>query len=1283
MNLKNTSLSLNYTVQAEAKIGVGLIEVVSNPGPFQITQTQVKYIAYASAREIYGYDISKTLYLVESNTMIKSYSEYSYFNILSYQDNLAVVYAEGSNCFIDIYDGPTAMLITTYQTSIAGLVIKACYYGANEVAIVLFSGTTLRETRRVQHIMTNPIEIKASNKRLIGYTETHVYYYMGTSPNTYIRREILTNEYPYKDYPYREINNFNTSYEFYNEKLWFFDYNGVRCVDFVSNETLYTLAISNTMYAFGIYRGKVYYSFVARDKNYNKVFYAYQDNNLLFQEQLMDSDTNNYQGCMVRTKLYLPLQDRVMSSMASYDLETSSEQNLSLTETVIDGNTIILKEKAYADFKEDLSLKEQVIAGIADLPLEETIQAYTEDNGYSLMQEMIILPDGGIHELDIYENIKFKTGEWGTGVQVTALRENVIPVPVKELTLKENVIAKPVPIITATDVNFVAYKDEFNAFAEPVVVPIEQTKLPLTMAYPEVIYEDISLSQNQDYLSLGYDMRCSVPVSDKKRVIAIKRDMIYKIEISKLTARVYQLKRIVSSHQATADDFIVYNTQTGEALIEDKTQDTYSSNYIKFVVPKVAATYKLALKDDTKFTVKELQLLTYETFNQDMALTEMITASKQDFMLTEQIKSHKFFNYSEDGYIDNPVYINERDTITFDLNYSIAAGDYALFEVTANTLPVLGQVILHKNSNSNSYTSFDYDTYTIKHLYMHHEKQVYGFALKLDTEANRVLITNKGIGFEIKRIYSVYNPKWVQEGNLSLKENIVKNHQSLGLHEIIFEEDACFESYDLCGLEENIVLFEIKPGDKNLTLKESVSGLHAEGTVSLTEEVVITTEENQPYYMQMYLEEDNNGKIIKFPEERYNKDSSFNIYRADKLLIKLFDEVPEVFDWQKETFMRLYAHWQNLFDWHTRIDILIGFVYPDGSLEKFETILPTSVEGYEEILNITRFICTYLERNNIPYQNARIGYLGVNFKISKQKLTNFSIARPEGIKTKNLSLKEEVLLNDKRVEYPDYVYRENFNEYRPKAFALKIPVTEFDFDKGMIFTRFTESIEPTRLIIKTDKKIKGFYGKHPLGYEERYITPAAPIKTNNIYEYDINVKTLNGSPTLPVDRLCFNFVRETNNALENTVCISYVEVHFSGYKSYKNLWLEENIFDAIPYKHIKFREYITEKPSVYLMMHENVDKCRGGSSHMFFKEYVTTPSHIASEKCVALTEIIKHPTWERSLLLQENVPSEVIQDGIAVIETVSEELSKDLALKESIIVYKVGVDGKVMTEIVR
>lgn len=132
---------------------------------------------------------------------------------------------------------------------------------------------------------------------------------------------------------------------------------------------------------------------------------------------------------------YLGLKEQVMECQTVY-----------VKEAVEDAKDILYLNERVVEFAtQTLSLKENVMAGTALLDIEENVLAYSHSSAVSSLKEKVTPPHQDFDDLNVYERVNFKPGEWGEGKRNLSLSGKVVPVPYQAIWVKGEVINKPVP----------------------------------------------------------------------------------------------------------------------------------------------------------------------------------------------------------------------------------------------------------------------------------------------------------------------------------------------------------------------------------------------------------------------------------------------------------------------------------------------------------------------------------------------------------------------------------------------------------------------------------------------------------------------------------------------------------------------------------------------------------------------------------------------------------------------------------------------------------------------
>lgn len=937
---------------------------------------------------------------------------------------------------------------------------------------------------------------------------------------------------------------------------------------------------------------------------------------------------------------------------------------LTLLEVVSDIDKPILPiiERVSEICIQDVALKENIVAGGITLSILEDIKRSFYGYNFMSLKETVQLPDVHLSYLELFEKVNFKLGEFGAESIIFPVQEIVETKPSYSLNIKEELVDKPPVRIVLTNLEGYIYQDEFCGKADPMfithTIPLTQK---FTLAAPDPLFEEIR-ANSSDYNSYGYKLTASIAASTKKRYLLIPKvskiekevglfDYTYADTNERYIA--YQVTKTGLANNITAQDLRVYNSKTG-IVLECEIVSGYS-NYLCYKLPQQKQEIRIEPEFGyaINFAANSLKIATYDQSEDTLPLSEYTFAYQEVLPLNETITSHCFYYYIRDNLLNQPITVPAMSTNEYQSYLSFSEGNILLFEVEEGQTPTIDYIEFRNGTMLQKVIPSALEYYTVQEYIGKKKKQVYGFTVVAPFGGNYFTIDNVKYGFTINQVYDCYYSSVIGDKAIGLVEEALPQYQSISLKE---EAVNGIEEYKAQKLYENVIDEQYRIAYQKISLSESIAGGSSNQEVTVKENVL-----NAEGYLfgELYRSTLNTPlELERLPVLQKYQCKSREMYfvKASESLI----------DWSNEAFVMI-DFTDEIYLWND-ITIFVGLVDNTGKLVKIDKLLNTTIDE-EKLMNISRHIKTYLTRNNLPVLTNRIGYIGFknNNDYSNIGICDFYV-RLTKLSSKAMGVKENVLTNVNRVEYPNTFYKLSDKS----VYALNQVIPNVAVDDEVYFAILNNL--PKRLVVETNTPIRRLRGRY--NWQDEYYAVSEPVVKDNKYYYDITITAAN-----PAKYIFITFIA---TAMQPANPVLYkVELYHQGYTGVDGLVLTDKVFETIPHQALATSEYVINKPHQKLSIEEYVLNVRRDTRLINLREKAISPNAIEASILFALTEQIEPQLSKNHLLLQECIPTLPQKDKVPIYEYILEDTYEDLVLTETVVNPKQGIDGKVMVEIIK
>lgn len=956
-----------------------------------------------------------------------------------------------------------------------------------------------------------------------------------------------------------------------------------------------------------------------------------------------------------------------------------------LNEFVLDPTGLALTEKVIEEGNSTFPILETIENYKAGIDVYEYIQGYKWNYKETKIYEWVTPIPVHNKNLLIFEDIKFKTGEWGEDFAKLEVKETVDPKPCKDLTIKEETVKKPDPIVTKKELEGYMHFTVFDAnklahYGTYEKYDDKESGLYGDLYNPYSVFKSINstFANYSEYFMADIRMPAATKVIDRYIGINIKDGVARPITTGKWHSEipyVYHLVDIKSKKSITQDDLTIKDGYTGK-LLEFHSK---VGNTLYYKIEQNTTKVYMQPNYNIMFELEGVDLYEVNSFNDGLYLKESVIAYSSGLSVKETSKPNQKFDCYDLDYLTKPATIDDTYHY-FELQFPLYKDNLVFFETSINAIKNITRFTFYDGNNSGSVQTMTYepDYYIIKRG--NKETFCYGFAVTIPLTCYKVAISRSlpGDPFALLAVHQAKSaPKTLGELYLPMQESITNYERFLPIEEAIWEEGHIFSGIDYMPLLERVIA---TPATKvQLPIKESAVGTWANNYLFTRETIKIN---ERPVYNEYYLGYWQTTFVAPFPDDHYLSANKRVFFISGNEL--LFAKIPETYNPNQRTFIRI-STFSTDSNWNDFMGIVIGLVNSEGECVEVDRLTSFWFENKLDITaDITPYIETYLKRSDAANKGLRVGYIGTsagNVYFKPRYFKDFAVLQSY-TESDTIQMKETVLSSTNPVNTPYLIYRvEGYKQY-VHYLGDTIPLRNADY----IYFPFEQPIVPRRVIIETSQPINTIGSKAENGFTaESYLSSEMnyTITPEGHYLYDIVLNTHPFSisftePKVPITRLLL-----TMNYKAEDVVFYNIEVYYSNIKQRRFIYMREDIYTYLPNKRMNIKEYVYEKPYKRLFLEENVSKDIGGNRSVALSEYVSTKEHVSSSQTLAMTETVKHPTWSGGLLLQEVVPSDPVKDNLPVYEYVLDQQDIKMPVKENVIVYKNGVDGKVMVEIVK
>lgn len=964
-----------------------------------------------------------------------------------------------------------------------------------------------------------------------------------------------------------------------------------------------------------------------------------------------------------------------------YALVRDGKDGFSMQEFVLDPSGLALTERIIQDEKLYFNIAEKVESQSKELALVENIQMYHYySKGLTDYTYVVPLPT---HNKNLYmhEYINFKTGEWGVGTAATYLTETIDFKPFNDLAIKEEAVKMRDPIITEKTLEGALHYTVFNPRDYYVTGKYEKSddSKPGGMGLicgPDSVFKSITSGYNfSEYYKVSFNINPAINATDRYIGFRIINGMVYTLIADLWEQEIPEIYRLTSTRPRrtmTKYDFIILDEDTNTKL-------QYSGIQGDIVYFKVEpTTTKVSFRPNYYVAAELLETKLYEAdfFNDSLSLKEEVAAYSSGLSVKEVSKPNLVFNCDALKYIEKTASINYLETLVT-VNYPLMKNRIVIFETSKVDVKDIARFTFsyHGNSGSVSQMLYPPDHYLIKQG--EEEKFIYGFAVMVPYTAYDLIIS-RYLDSNSFAIYNIYQSsemhKTLGANDFKMIDRITNYELDFVVKEEIFEEGTIFSGINYMTLYERVTA---EPATKvGLSVKETAVGTFGNKTMPIRE---IIEDNPRPVYINFCLGSLKTNTVVPFPKDHIYNYVYKKISRDELLMV----EIPDTFDPKKRTYVRVWIH-EGVNSGYNTLDLTAGLVDANGNFVRFEYICPVGfyAKDIHFTADVTPYVDTYLKKNDLSSHGLRIGYLGVRTGGNFYRIfSDFAILQSQ-LEMGKVTTTETVLNNDNQVKTPYVIYTYKSGTLDvPYYMNDKIPLTGIEYLKIPI----DEPVVPRRLILETSQPLRIVSSWALSGFTSEGYTQQFPytLTKEGHYLYDITLTLTVPTPVplvpkSPITHLIIYFEKAATEAV-----FYNIELYYSSIKQRDLFYMRENIVPFMPSKSLYMKEYVYPQPSISLGLKESVDRSISENRSIVGYEYVTTKDHVAASKLLGIKETVKHPTWSSGLFLQEVVPSDPVKDTLPIYEYVIEQQSILMPIKENIIVYKNGVDGKVMVEIVK
>lgn len=828
------------------------------------------------------------------------------------------------------------------------------------------------------------------------------------------------------------------------------------------------------------------------------------NNNGIYTFNLYCGKTCLYECESTKTDVYLPIQSADDEYMSIYNPSTNEIITIKIAQ-LKESNVFSMSEFVTDDKTAYLRIKEDIInGGICDipikekvcysqtLPVKENIKGYVNESSEFSLKEKIITYIHENDKLGIWELIKFKYGEFGSGDKTLCLSEIVDPPYNTNLAVEEVIRQKQQSITTVESLSGSYTIDEYNAFAEPRIVSLDYTiGSSYILAGPRAIYDEIT-SSNADYQSYPYKANFLLPYSGKTRYLLINNNVkkLHIDEYTKYGGFLYKETKKNTS-ELSSNDFKVYDAKSGKYIpyLNIKTYD--NAQYYVYLLPNTQLDLEITVSDYSFITMQKdsVKLMTIDLGGYLLNINENITAFSKKIRNEEDIYKSLSFKYNGDC-LDQPAHIPLDSGLKVQLNTTLDKNLKCFFDIGYDddyeynfdiTLYYYEgeKTIRIKNENLIEYTVIFFNNNKIEKI-----SRAKGFILESEDYFDSFSIINymNSTSFDCSHVY-VFNEDFVEFGTESLfmSEAIETQAAELDIKENIIDYIPGYKC--LSNISECIYIQNTKFGNKEIEISEYADGLHGNALFSRVRENIPLYGMNDNYifndlykvdfkYYYKYKDYGEGYEIIPVtPSAKYK------MYKNEAYFVKINKDNTYI------DINTLYSiKLQSLQDVES-IDILIG--YDEVELRKIKNHMAVVENSLIKIHKLTTFDCkygwnnyeflsqlSYFVNRKLDYKfdfekdynkSDRIKYFGfiLNYKNTYGTFTSGKNLNEEkkimdmDIPVKINAIEGEIInsVNDKECfEFRDFfAYKKSLKSYGLKTIYEKVVIGESDELRGVFF----------------------------------------------------------------------------------------------------------------------------------------------------------------------------------------------------------------------------------------
>lgn len=1272
-----TTLSLTESILAKENKQLTIREEAIKRPKYYDANYDLNIIKLVDANGLYALTLDKKVYRKQDNLFTLCYEipgAAQTYDIVSNQEVIAVLYTLSNQYYIAILDSTTNTIIKEYNNAlVTGETITYTFFSGSEIAFA----TSQNRTYRIKNVLTAPNVIKKEAKTIIALDDTYITYFCTDTVQKYFRKERIENEFSYSNYN-TSLNNLpNAVAGCYQDKLYSIGFNNFQCFDIKQNKISYTVSdtrFMNANIAIGLYKDNV---FLASSKNGEMAIY--KENNLLYTQRNLYSNNLSTKGCVAKDLIYLPMAyENNTSTIAEYLLINEGYELLTLSEEVTE-SLIYLKEHVYEFDREQLAIKEHIVAGGTTLPITETIKQYFNYYGNLTVLEWVTKPDTHLSYLPLYEQATFRPGEYGSDSAVAPLTESIIEKPYKALPIKETLVDKPPVQITMSNLDGYVLEDEFSAKSDPMVITSRKAlNQNISLAAPEPLYQDIQAGA-ADYKSYGYLLTAQIITSTKKRYL-----MIPKVTKTAKTVRLFDYTNPDTNQRymayrttatgittpVTQADLRVYNSKTGINL-------TYEAvvgyeNYLCYIISPDLEEVRIEPEFGyvMQFSANSIKIATYSQNEERLAINESVQAFGTGINQAELIHSQNFYYYHRDNLLDKALFIPPMSTNEYQSYLWFSENETLLFEVAEGQKPVIDYIEFRSGSTLKKVTPSALDYYTVQEYGGTKQKQVYGFTVVAPFNTNNFSIKNTQHGFTLEQIYDCYYQASYQDKGLMLQENIDTVHVALGLKQRVILESDVVQDYDFFRIREYIVNSSEQTSNNRLAIKEDIGGKDGLQRFAIKENVNLSGGER---YTNTYYSEDVTAiDLIKLtqPENTFSNRVFVNALYEDR-----YNQYPVNIDFTRRMF--LTANIKNCFWRDIKAVLCVGLINREGKIDTIEVVARVELihkGGFGTVndfnIEITPHIRQYIAKKGWPSLNNKIGYIGLMQFESGLTMTSMilKVAQPQ---VDELAIKEKILVNDCNLFIPD-LYNTYYEVNQTKYYVdilTELPNVLANA-QGLAIPRLRHGLY-NKLMVKSSVPITYIKCLDAFNYVELTVPEPNVINNQYVYELDFNIEVEYDKTT----DFYIYFAEENPTVYE---VIFYYE-YFTGNKKMN---LTVNAANPL-HRYLTIKEGIRDFVHEDLRLKEYVPNIRGDARILSIREKAIPPNAVLEDAYLTMTEKIDPQLSKNHLLLQECIPCEPQKDKLAIYEYVLENTHELLTIKDNVVSPKHGKDGKVMVETIK